>query len=117
VYVPIEAASLVSLTSALEDKGYGNVTVDDFKRQFVYAEASFGKAVVGYSREGDIPQTALFEPMSVTQWLRSALADESASGILLDPGSASPVALSKGEIERAIAELPPEPDQPMELHR
>ncbi len=63
VYVPIEAASLLSLTSALEDKGYGNVTAGDFKRQFVYAQASFGTAVVGYSRESDVPETALFEPI------------------------------------------------------
>ena len=34
VYVPIDPASMLSLNDAVADKGYGNVTVDDFKRRF-----------------------------------------------------------------------------------
>lgn len=117
VYVPIEAASLLSLNGALEEKGYGNVTIDDFKRQFVYSQTSFGPAVIAYSSEEVVPESALFEPMSLTEWLRSALEDESASGVVLDPESGSPLTLSKNDIGRALAELPAQPDAPMELHR
>jgi hypothetical protein len=115
VYVPIEAASLLSLQSALEDKGYGNVMAGDLKRQFVYSEASFGIGLVAYSSEAFIPESALFEPMSVTQWLTYARDDAKAMGVVLDPDSASTVKLTKAEIGRALAELPAQPDIPMEL--
>jgi hypothetical protein len=58
--------------------------------------------------------------MSVTQWLREALEDESASGVMLDPQSALPVTLSRSDVTRALAELPELParaDAPMKLFR
>jgi hypothetical protein len=117
VYVPIEAGSLLSLTQAFEEKEYGEVTVDDFKRQFVYADLPFGPALVAYSTEDGVPESALIEPMSVTQWLRAALDDPTASGVVLDPNGGSAIALGKSDLSRALAELPAQPDAPMRLQR
>jgi hypothetical protein len=114
VYVPIDPASMLSLNDALADKGYGNVTVDDFKRKYVLHSTSFGSAVVAYSDESQVPPETLFEPMSVTSWLERALAEETAAGVVLDPGASTSVALNKTEIGEALAKLPRQPEIPME---
>jgi hypothetical protein len=52
--------------------------------------------------------------MSVTSWLERALAEESAAGVVLDPGASSSVALDKTEIGVALSKLPRQPELPME---
>jgi len=117
VYVPMDPLSVMSLVGAVEEKGYGEVKADDFEPHFVYSEWSFGRALVAYSNEGAVPANTTFQPMSVTQWLRSALADESASGVMLDPHTALPLTLAKGDFGRALEELPAQPDVPLQLVR
>jgi hypothetical protein len=117
VYVPMDPLTVMSLAGAVEEKGYGEVKADDLELHFVYSESSFGRALVAYSDEGAVPGNVTFQPMSVTQWLRSALADESASGVMLDPHTALPLTLAKAEVGRALEEIPAQPDVPLQLMR
>jgi hypothetical protein len=117
VYVPMDPMSLVSLSDAVAEQGYGQVKAADFKQQFVYGETRFGRAVVAFSSEFMVPESSTVQPMSVTQFLRAALEDESASGVMLDPQSAIPLTLRKSDMSRALEEIPAQPDIPLQLVR
>lgn len=117
VYVPILGSSMQSLDDALEQKGYGNVKGSDFKPQFRHADTDFGPAVVAYSSSDWVDREHLFQPMSVTQWLEAALADDSARGVIINPGHPGQVlALTKQEAVDAIGWLPRQQPLAMEIY-
>jgi len=117
VYVPLSGKSLLSLDDALAERGYGNVKSSDFRPQFEYVDARFGRAVVAYSSGDWVPGESLFQPMSVTQWLEAALSDAEAAGVVINPGHPGQIlALDRTEIADAMGWLPPRAPLPMEIY-
>jgi hypothetical protein len=117
VYVPLKASSLQSLDNALADKGYGNVTASDFQPQFETVTTEFGAAVIAYSSSDWIASNSMFQPMSLTQWLDAALAEDASEGVIINPGHAGQtLALTKTEIVQALRWVPRRDPLPMEIH-
>lgn len=117
VYVPLHPESLQSLDDALEQNGYGNVKSSDFVPRFETVETKNGAAIAAYSTSEWIGSSSLFQPMSLTQWLESALADERAQGVVINPGHpGQTLSLTKAEIAEALEWLPRRDPLPTEIY-
>lgn len=117
VYVLLSPSSLQSLDDALADKGYGNVKSSDFKPQFETTATELGPAITAFSSADWILPSLMFQPMTVTQWLEAALADDNAAGVIINPGHAGQtLALTKSEVRDALEWLPRSEPLAMEIH-
>jgi hypothetical protein len=121
VYIPLAPASFESLDQALAEKGYGNVVAGDLKHKYLYGTAVFdGKTctvILAYTEEQFIPSGTTYQPMSASQWLKVAVADESCEGIAFNPGREPPDSFSalKSDAAAALKTLPPQDPLPVKI--
>lgn len=109
LYVPLPTSSLLSMDKALAEKGIGNVMASDFKPQFQHWEWKRKEgnvlAIGVYTQRAAVPRDTAFMPMSPVQFLRAALADPEAPGVLFDPGTPKAWFIIRNEMSSALASL------------
>ena len=121
VYVPLEPESYESLDKALGEKGYGNVVASDLEPKYMYGTAVLdGKArtvILAYTDEQFIPSGTTYQPMSASQWLEVAIADESSEGVAFNPGQESPDSFSalKSDAAAVLKTLPAQDPLPVKI--